>query len=171
MLTNIHFAILITSDRSASGLRPDLTGSQLKELIEERHGVCQFIQVIPDDPAIIEEILLDWSRDDAIDVILTSGGTGIGARDVTVDVTLRLIEKEIPGFGEEMRRRSLEVTPYAILSRAAAGIVHGKLLVNLPGSPKGAVECLTWLLKPIIHAVQVLKKEITDCQANDGKNE
>ncbi len=169
MLDHIQFAIVIVSDRAASGERDDETGPLLIDYIRAKHGICIDITIVSDESDLIKSTILSLAKNDDLDVIITSGGTGIGTRDVTVDVTLEIIEKEIPGFGEEMRRRSLEVTPYAILSRATAGIVNGTLLVNLPGSPKGAVECLSWILKPLVHAVKILKKEITDCQSFDGR--
>ncbi|HOJ59952.1 MAG TPA: MogA/MoaB family molybdenum cofactor biosynthesis protein [bacterium] len=163
MLENVRFALIITSDRAADGRREDATAPLLKSAIVQARGICAETIVIPDDPGRLREQLLRLSSMTEADVILTSGGTGIGPRDITVDVTRALIEKELPGFGEEMRRRSLEKTPYAILSRATAGILRGKLVLNLPGSPRGAVECLEWVMRPIAHAVRILRQLDTDC--------
>lgn len=163
MLQDIRFAIIITSDRAANGIRPDTTGPKLFALIQDNGGTCHSPIVIPDDSVVIKETILQLSNRADIDVILTSGGTGIGPRDVTVDVTRSLIEKEMPGFGEEMRRRSMEVTPYGILSRATAGALRNTFILNLPGSPQGAVDCLNWVLKPLRHLVRVLKKTDTEC--------
>ena len=163
MLETIRFAVIITSDRAADGRREDATAPLLKTAIEQAGGSCIAADVIPDDPDRLRQLLLSLSSRAGIDVILTSGGTGIGPRDITVDVTRALLEKELPGFGEEMRRRSLEKTPYAILSRATAGTLRGKLVLNLPGSPRGAVECLEWVMRPIAHAVRLLQKLDTDC--------
>ncbi len=163
MLEGIQFVILITSDRAAQGIREDATGPRLQTLIEKHGGHCLTVSVIPDEPVLLREQLVAFANREEVDVILTSGGTGLGPRDMTVDVTLSLIEKEIPGFGEEMRRRSMEVTPYGILSRATAGVYHNKFLLNLPGSPQGAMDCLGWVLIPLTHLVRTLKKWDTEC--------
>lgn len=170
MLPGIRFAILISSDRSAAGEREDATGPQLRRLVQENGGECLEVTVVPDDRARIREQLFTWAERGDVDVILTSGGTGIGSRDVTVDATRSLLEKEMPGFGEEMRRRSLEKTPTAILSRATAGTIRATFVLNLPGSPKGALECLDWVMKPLAHAVQILRKEVADCQPFQSKD-
>ena len=168
MLENIRFALIVTSDRAADGRRADATAPRLKTVIEQARGICADTIVIPDDPDRLRDQLLRLSNRAETDVILTSGGTGIGPRDITVDVTRALIEKELPGFGEEMRRRSLEMTPYALLSRATAGTLRGKLVLNLPGSPQGAVECLEWVMRPIAHAVRILRQLDTDCAPPPG---
>lgn len=166
---SIRFGVLITSDRSAAGEREDATGPQLKNLLEQNGGTCVEVMVVPDDTEAIQSVLRLWSADPEIEVILTSGGTGIGSRDVTVDATRVLLDKELPGFGEEMRRRSMEKTPTAILSRATAGAIGNTFILNLPGSPKGALECLTWIAIPLGHAVKILRKEISDCQTEIKK--
>ena len=163
MLSGIQFAILITSDRASSGERPDLTIPLLQEMIEEQHGACRETAIISDDFQAIKDTLFAWAEAEEIDVILTSGGTGISTRDVTVDATLDIIEKEFPGFGEEMRRRSVEMTPFAILSRATAGLLGNTMIVNLPGNPTGAGECLGYIMKPLAHAVHLVRKSIQDC--------
>lgn len=129
----------------------------------KKQGQCVKDLVIPDDYDAIQSAMRSWVEDQAVDVILTSGGTGISERDVTVDATLNVIEREIPGFGEEMRRRSAAITPFALISRATAGIVQQTLIINLPGSPKGAVECLSFIEKPLAHAMKILKMVRMDC--------
>jgi len=163
MLQEIRFAVLITSDRAAQGVREDATGSRLRALIELNGGFCVTSIVIPDDREILKEKLLFLANQNDIDAIVTSGGTGLGPRDITVDVTRALIEREIPGFGEEMRRRSMEKTPYGILSRATAGVLNDTVILNLPGNPQGAVDCLGWVLAPLAHLVRLLKRIDTDC--------
>jgi len=165
MLGGIRFALIILSDRAAMGVRNDAAGPLLRALIEENGGECARLEILPDDAGLLRKRLLELAASGEFDAILTSGGTGIGPRDCAVDVTLSLIEKELPGFGEEMRRRSLEKTLYAILSRATAGVIKDVFLLNLPGSPQGAVDCLTWVLKPLEHAVRLLKKQVVDCQS------
>ncbi len=171
MLNSIRFVIVITSDRASAGSCQDKTSPLLETIIIQNHGILVDKFIVPDETDTIRTKLMSMALRSDIDVILTSGGTGISARDVTVDVTLDIIEKEIPGFGEEMRRRSQEVTPNGILSRATAGVLCNTFILNLPGSPKGAEECLNWVLIPLAHAVKILKKEIIDCQAewNSGR--
>lgn len=163
ILEKIRFVILITSDRAAQGVREDASGPLLQQLIEQNGGSALPPVVIPDEESILRNEMILFSRREDIDVILTSGGTGISSRDITVDVTRTLLEKEVPGFGEEMRRRSMDVTPYGILSRSTAGIFNGKFILNLPGSPQGAVDCLGWVLTPLSHLVRVLKKIDKEC--------
>ncbi len=171
MLEDIRFAILIVSDRAAYGIREDQTAPRLKSLILKRKGMCDLIKIIPDDAPVLKTTILEWAEPPNLDVILTSGGTGITPRDITVDVTLELLEKELPGFGEEMRRQSLQFTSNAILSRATAGIIRNKLLVNLPGSPQGAVDCLNWILTPLRHGVRLLKQQESECPVQPIRNE
>jgi len=166
VLQGIRFIVLIASDRAAQGIREDATGPLLRQLIEKHEGECQPAIVIPDEADILREKILDLAGQEEIDVILTSGGTGLGPRDITVDVTRSLIEKEVPGFGEEMRRKSMEVTPYGILSRATAGLIRNKFILNLPGSPQGAVDCLGWVIVPLSHLVRLVKKIDTECPKN-----
>ncbi len=157
--------VLISSDRAASGEREDATGPALQSLIEANGGICKEVTIVCDEAPPLRNKLIEWSNRGDIDVILTSGGTGIGPRDITVDISGEFIEKELPGFGEEMRRRSLEKTPFAILSRATAGTFGNKIILNLPGSPKGALECFEWVMKPLVHAVELLKAQVRDCQS------
>lgn len=162
-LADLRFVVLITSDRAAEGIREDGTGPRLKHHIEDMGGSCVDVIVTPDEYDAISTVLNTWSTGDRVDVILTSGGTGIAPRDVTVDATKSLIDKELPGFGEEMRRRSLETTPYAILSRATCGTLGNSLVLNLPGSPNGAVDCLGYVSRQLRHTVRSLQKKDTEC--------
>ena len=163
MLQGIQFAVIITSDRAATGVREDATAPRLKRLIEEHKGCCHPPIIIADNANVLRDRIVTLSERKDVDVILTSGGTGLGSRDITVDVTLSLIEKEVPGFGEEMRRRSMKVTPYGILSRATAGVLNETFILNLPGSPQGAEDCLGWVVTPMSHLVRILKKVDVEC--------
>lgn len=156
LFKDFTFGILVTSDRAASGERPDKTIPVLSGFVESRGGEIAQTRVVPDDEDAIQSALLEWVRD-GLDVILTSGGTGLGPRDVTVDTASELFDKELPGFGEEMRRRSMEKTPFAILSRATAGGIGRAFVITLPGNPKGAAECLEFVERQLVHAVKILR--------------
>ena len=155
----IRFGILTLSDRSSRGERADSSGPALVSLIEAEGWVVVKQALLPDDLLSIREILLSWSEGGAMDVILTTGGTGFSPRDVTPEATRAVIEREAPGLAEAMRAASLKITPHAMLSRVVTGIRGRTLIVNLPGSPKGAVENLQVLLPVIPHAVQLLHQD------------
>jgi molybdenum cofactor synthesis domain-containing protein len=115
--------------------------------------------LLPDDEASIRETLIAWADSREMDVILTTGGTGFSPRDVTPEATRAVVEREAPGLAEAMRLASLQVTPHAMLSRIVTGIRGRTLIVNLPGSPKGAVENLQVILAVLPHAVQLLRED------------
>jgi molybdopterin adenylyltransferase len=154
----IRTAVLTVSDRSYRGERPDRSGPALKESIEKYGWSFALTAIVPDDIAAIQRILQDWCSTGAIDLILTSGGTGFAPRDVTPEATLSVIERAAPGLAEIMRAESLKVTSHAMLSRAVAGIRSHTLIVNLPGSPKAAVENLAVIAGVIPHAVELLQE-------------
>ncbi|UCE25101.1 MAG: MogA/MoaB family molybdenum cofactor biosynthesis protein, partial [Candidatus Zixiibacteriota bacterium] len=135
-------AIIIASDRSHKGVRPDRTGPQLKERLEKSGYEVAFFEILPDAREVISDTLKKLVREDRVNLILVSGGTGLGPNDVTPEATMEIIERRIPGMEEAMRRASFEKTPHAILSRAVVGSAGRTLIVNLPGSPTGAVENL-----------------------------
>lgn len=155
----VRFGILTISDRSASGDRPDRSGPALEEMLTKRGGRVEQRLIIPDDLTVIRETLVRWCETGSFDVILTSGGTGFGPRDVTPEATLAVIDRLAPGIAEAMRYASLQVTAHAMLSRSVAGIRGSTLIVNLPGSPKAAVENLQVVLPALPHAVQLLRDE------------
>jgi len=152
----IRFGILTLSDRSASGERADASGPALAELIHAQGWLIVKQQILPDDETAIRAALIEWADSRAVDVILTTGGTGFALRDVTPEATRAVIQREAPGLAETMRAESLKKTPHAMLSRAVAGIRGRTLIINLPGSPKGALENLQTLLPVLPHAVQLL---------------
>ena len=153
---SLRFGILTVSDRSAHSTRPDLSGPGLVELITAQGWKVERTAVLPDDLPALRETLSAWADAADLDVILTTGGTGFSPRDVTPEATRLVIERETPGLAEAMRLESLKVTPHAMLSRGRAGIRGKVLIVNLPGSPKGALENLQVILPVLPHAVELL---------------
>ena len=155
----IRFGILTLSDRSSRGERPDASGPALARLILTENWSVAKQALLPDDESAIRAILSEWADSGEMDVILTTGGTGFSPRDVTPEATRAVIEREAPGLAEAMRAASLKITPHAMLSRIVAGIRKRTLIVNLPGSPKGAVENLQVIMPVLEHAVQLLQED------------
>ena len=157
-------AVVITvSDRGARGERVDGSGPAVEALLAEKGMEIVGRRIIPDEREVIRRTLLEWADGGAADLIVTTGGTGVSPRDVTPDATREVIDREIPGMAEEMRRQSAKVTPRAMISRAMAGIRGRTLIINLPGSPKGAVENLGVLLPALPHAIEKIKGDESDC--------
>ena len=155
----LRFGILTASDRSARGERPDASGPALSRLIQEQGWSVKRQALLPDDLSAIRDLLASWADGGELDVILTTGGTGFSPRDVTPEATRLVIEREAPGLAEAMRAASLKITPHAMLSRIVAGIRKGTLIINLPGSPKGAVENLQVVIPVLPHAIQLLQED------------
>lgn len=155
----IRFGILTLSDRSSRGERADASGPVLAALIEAEGWSVARQSILPDEESAIREILVEWSDHGEVDVILTTGGTGFSPRDVTPEATRAVIDREAPGLAEAMRAASLKITPHAMLSRIVTGLRKRTLIVNLPGSPKGAAENLQVILPVIPHAVQLLRDD------------
>lgn len=154
----IRVGILTVSDRSARGERADLSGPALAQAVAERLAGAEVVAtgIVPDEREEIAAWLRAGADELALDLILTTGGTGFAPRDVTPEATRSVIEREAPGLAEAMRSESLRVTPHAMLSRAIAGIRGRTLIINLPGSPKAAVENLVTVLSVLPHAVELL---------------
>ena len=155
----LRFGILTLSDRSSRGERADSSGPALVNMIQAEGWSVVKQSLLPDDEAAIREILMSWAEDGEMDVILTTGGTGFSPRDVTPEATRAVIERDAPGLAEAMRAASLRVTPHAMLSRIVTGIRGKTLIINLPGSPKGAVENLQVILPVLSHAIQLLRED------------
>jgi molybdopterin adenylyltransferase len=151
------------SDKGSRGERVDVSGPTIKEIVTASLE-CRVVkyEMIPDDLELITTKLADWCDEGGIDVILTTGGTGLSARDVTPEATLSIIEKEVPGIPEAVRAGTSSKTPTAMLSRAVAGIRKKTLIINMPGSPKAVRECLEIIVPALPHAVDILKGEFTE---------
>jgi molybdopterin adenylyltransferase len=155
----IRVGIITVSTRSSRGERPDTSGPALVESVSQQGWQVVHTAIIPDDFAKICQILVEWADGGELDLILTTGGTGFSPFDVTPEATQAAIQRRAPGLDEAMRAAGLRLTPHAMLSRAVSGIRARTLIVNLPGSPKGAVENLTVILPAVPHAVQVLQED------------
>lgn len=155
----LRIAILTLSDRSAAGQRPDASGPALATEVQRLGWQVARAQVLPDDFAQIYQTLVAWADEGGVDVILTTGGTGFSPRDVAPEATLAAIERQAPGLAEAMRQASLQVTPHAMLSRAAAGLRKRTLIINLPGNPKAALENLGVVAPVLPHAIHLLNED------------
>lgn len=155
----LRFGILTVSDRSSRGERPDASGPALQNQVAAQGWDISRVDIVPDDFHILQDTLTRWADCGDLHVILTTGGTGFSPRDITPEATRTVIERPAPGLAEAMRAASLKVTPHAMLSRAAAGIRGRTLIINLPGSPKAAVENLDVVIPVLSHAVQLLQDD------------
>ncbi|HAJ32931.1 MAG TPA: molybdopterin adenylyltransferase [Candidatus Atribacteria bacterium] len=163
----IKVGILTISDKGSRGEREDLSGKVIEEVIKKINGEVKYYQIIPDEKDIIREELIKAVDKLHLDLILTTGGTGLAKRDVTPDATLEVIEKEVLGISEIIRNKSFKKTNRAILSRGVAGIRKESLIVNLPGSPKGVRESLEIVLEALPHGIEILKGQAIECGRND----
>jgi molybdopterin adenylyltransferase len=152
----MRVAVLTISDSVAKGEREDLSGPAVVAFCRELGWEIASALRVSDDPADIREQLRTLADTGGVDVLLTTGGTGLGPRDNTPEATQAVADRIVPGISEEMRRKGLEHTPTAVLSRGTAGVRYKTLIVNLPGSPKGAVESLEAVAHLLPHAVKVL---------------
>ena len=159
----ISTAILTISDKGSRGERIDGTGPSIRAEIENKGFSIDYYKIIPDEIEEIERELIYLCDELKLDLVLTNGGTGFSQRDVTPEATRNVIQKYVPGFGEVMRMKSLEITPKAMLSRSIAGIRNKTLIINLPGSPKGAVENLNFILPAIPHGIDILIGKSSEC--------
>jgi molybdenum cofactor synthesis domain-containing protein len=165
----LKIGIVTASDKGSKGERTDESGPKIKELVEKIAGEVVAYQVIPDELELIKETLIDFTDNKQVDIIFTTGGTGFSPRDVTPEATLAVVQRLTPGIPEVMRLASLKITPKAMLSRAAAGIRGRTLIINLPGSPKAAAECLQAIMPALPHGIEILKGEASECAAQETK--
>ena len=154
--------VLTISDLGSMGKRNDLSGPEVQNLLGELGFITSSYDIIPDERDQIVERLKRWADGDNLDLIVTTGGTGIGPRDVTPEATTQVVTQFIPGIPELMRIKTAKKTPTASLSRAIAGIRGRTLIINLPGSPQGVRECLEVLKDILPHAVAILTEQIKE---------
>lgn len=159
----IKTGILTISDKGSKNERADLTGPAIKESLDKNIYSAEYYKIIPDEMDLICEELIFMCDELKLDLVLTNGGTGFAKRDVTPEATLKVIQRETPGIPEAMRQMSLSITPKAMLSRAAAGIRNSTLIINLPGSTKGATENLSFILSALPHGIEILKGTGGEC--------
>ena len=155
--------ILTISDRGSRGEREDKSGKAIKKLLAPLDACLVKYDIVSDEREIISQKLIQWADEEGIELIVTTGGTGLSPRDVTPEATLAVVERMVPGFAEAMRAESMKKTPMAMLSRGVVGIRGGSLIINLPGSPRAVQECLEVILPALPHAMEVLKGEAVEC--------
>ncbi|MCK9419600.1 MAG: MogA/MoaB family molybdenum cofactor biosynthesis protein [Nitrospirae bacterium] len=160
---NIRAAIITLSDKGSKGEREDESGRTIREMIAGIPALVGHYEILPDEKLRIIEVLSRLSDSGTIDLIITTGGTGVSARDVTPEATRAVIDRELPGMAEAMRAESLKKTPHAMISRAVAGIRKQTLIVNLPGSPKAVRENLAVILPALPHAIEKIKGDPREC--------
>lgn len=160
------FAILTVSDRGSRGERKDESAPQIETLLAAMGGKALDYRIVPDEISAIQDALRYWADERAIDLILTTGGTGLHPRDVTPEATRTIIQREIPGMAEAMRAVSLAKTPHAMLSRGLAGIRGKSLIINLPGSPRAAKENLEVILPALPHAMEKIQGDPSECASS-----
>ncbi len=157
-------SIITVSDKGSRGEREDRSGPALSEILKKHYDVTG-ITVVPDEIDRIAEAIREEVDRKGVDLVVTTGGTGLARRDVTPEATRMVIERDLPGFGEVMRLESYKITPRAIISRALCGTRKESIILNLPGSPKAAAESLLFVIDAIEHALDKLKGDPGDCAA------
>ena len=158
----LNVGILTISDKGWHGRRPDESSEVIRNSLSPLDSHVVKYEIVPDEVDVISQKLAEWADEGQLDIIITSGGTGLSQRDVTPEATLSIVDKVAPGFAEAMRVKTLNTTPMAMLSRATAGVRGQCLIINLPGSSKAVGECLEVILPAIPHAVEIIKGEVTE---------
>jgi molybdopterin adenylyltransferase len=159
----LRAGVLTISDRSSQGLREDASGPQLADVLRQHEIEVVWTAVVPDEERDIGRALIEWADEKLADLIITTGGTGLSPRDVTPEATTAVVQRLIPGMAEAMRAASLLKTPHAMISRAVAGMRGKTLIINLPGSPKGAIENLEAVLPALKHAIAKIQGDPSEC--------
>ena len=152
-------AVLTVSTSGSQGSRDDSSGRAIKEMIEGDDFKAVRYEIVTDDKDTISNKMAEWADAEDVDLIVSTGGTGLGRHDVTPEACLSILDKEVPGMAEAMRAKTLEFTPMAMISRSVAGIRGNTLIITLPGSPKGVRECLDVVMPVVPHALELLHRE------------
>lgn len=155
--------IIVASDKGSRGERADESGKAIAEIVGRFHMQVAELLILPDELELLAQAMVRLCDERHVDLILTTGGTGFSPRDVTPEATARVIDRVVPGIPEAMRWYSLQITPRAMLSRAAAGIRKRTLIVNLPGSPKSVRECLEYIMESLVHGLEILTGKASEC--------
>ncbi len=159
----IRTAIITLSDKGSKGEREDESGRTIREMVSAIGADVRHYEILPDERPLISAALARLADTGAIDLIITTGGTGVAPRDVTPEATRDVIERELPGMAEAMRAESLKKTAHAMISRSVSGIRKQTLIVNLPGSPRAVRENLAVILPALKHAVEKIQGDPSDC--------
>ena len=159
----MRVGVITTSDKGYQGEREDTSGDVIREMVGGLGAEVAFSTVVPDEQEEIKQALIQAADEMGLDLIMTTGGTGVSPRDVTPDATREVIEREIPGFAEAMRMEGLQKTPHAMISRAVCGVRGNTLIVNLPGSPKAVREGLQVILPAISHTIAKIQGDPEEC--------
>jgi molybdopterin adenylyltransferase len=157
----ITAAVLTLSDKGSKGERADASGPLIQDTLKAINAEVKFYDVLPDEKELIKKKLIEYSK--KVDLILTTGGTGLSSRDVTPEATMEVVDREVPGIAEAMRSEGLRKTKRAMLSRAVAGVKGQALIINLPGSPMAVKENLAVILEVIPHAIEKIKGDLSEC--------
>ncbi len=167
MNSGFKAGVLTISDKGSQGLREDESGRIVSVMLADHGFEVVKKKVIPDDHRTVVETLIRWVDKAGLSLIITSGGTGLSPRDVTPQAMAEVIDYQVPGMAEAMRAESLKKTPHAMISRAMAGVRNSCLIINLPGSPRGAGENLSVVLPALHHALSKLAGDPTDCASEE----
>jgi len=159
---HIKLGLIVISDRAADGSRPDETAPLVRSWCTAHSYELIFDAVVPDEPEAIRDVLKDAVNREDLDLVITSGGTGLARRDLTPEITREFIDRPTPGIDEFLRAKGLEQTPYSVLSRGVSGLAGSRLIINMPGRSRAVVENLDWLLPVLQHAVRVSRGPVDD---------
>jgi len=162
-MKKLRVALLVVSDRASQGERADKCEPAIRGFLEKHGHEMGAVAIVPDETGPIQKQLTEWTTMQGYDLVLTAGGTGVSPRDITPEATRPLLERQIPGIPEAMRSASMKITPYAALSRGLAGFRGRSMIINLPGSPKAAVENLATIFDTLIHAIEKAQGDKSDC--------
>ena len=163
MSNHKRVAVIVSSDSGFRGEREDLSGPEIRRIMEANGYTIVSATILPDERELLAQAMADIADQGLADLILTSGGTGFSPRDCMPEATNDVIQRAVPGIPEAMRAYSMQVTKRAMLTRAAAGIRNQTLIINLPGSPKAVRECLEYIVEPLGHGLEILTGESSNC--------